>query len=62
MEDGHSMVIGDYFGMIINILIVLTFIAFALAFLYMIYGEKEEHTQPPKTKESLSKDPKHPSA
>jgi len=32
----------EYFGIIINILMGLTFIALMLIFLYMIYGEKEE--------------------
>lgn len=38
------MSVADYFGMIILILMGLTFIALFLAFLYMIYGEKEEGT------------------
>ena len=31
----------EYFGMIINILMGLTFIVLVMIFLYMIYGEKE---------------------
>ncbi len=36
------MDLGAYFGMIINILIVLTFIVLILAFLYMVYGREEK--------------------
>ncbi len=32
----------SYFGMIINILLGLTFIVLVFAFLYLIYGEREE--------------------
>jgi len=32
----------EYFGMIINILMGLTLIAFVAIFLYMVYCEKEE--------------------
>jgi len=37
-----AMDIATYFGMIVYILIGLTFIALVFAFLYMVYGEKEE--------------------
>jgi len=33
-----------YFGMILNILIGLTLIVLVMAFLYLIYGEREERT------------------
>lgn len=33
---------GSYFGMIIDILIVLTFFVLVLAFLYMVYGREEK--------------------
>jgi uncharacterized membrane protein len=36
------MDLGSYFGMIIDILIVLTFIVLVLAFLYMVYGREEK--------------------
>ncbi len=36
------MDLGSYFGMIIDILIVLTFIVLILAFLYMVYGREEK--------------------
>lgn len=36
------MEVGPYFRMIIDILIVLTFIVLVLAFLYMVYGREEE--------------------
>ncbi|GEM_PF-1848784 len=37
---------GVYFVLIINVLMVVTFIALILAFLYMIYGkEREEKTE-----------------
>ncbi len=36
------MELGPYFGMIINILIVLTFFVLILAFLYMVYGKEEK--------------------
>ncbi len=36
------MDLGAYFGMIIDILIVLTFIVLILAFLYMVYGREEK--------------------
>lgn len=36
------MNVEEYFGMIISILMGLTFIALFLIFLYMIYGEKEK--------------------
>jgi len=36
------MELGSYFSMIIDILIVLTFIVLVLAFLYMIYGREEK--------------------
>jgi len=32
----------EYFGMIINILMGLTFVVLILIFLYMIYGEREK--------------------
>ena len=32
----------SYFGMIINILLGLTFIVLIFAFLYLVYGEREE--------------------
>jgi uncharacterized membrane protein len=38
------MSLGQYFGIIINVLTVLTFIVLVLAFVYMIYG-KEEKTE-----------------
>ena len=44
------MNVETYFSMIISILIGLTFIALFLVFLYMVYGEKEEGTPPPKVK------------
>jgi len=34
----------EYFGMIINISMGLTFIVLVLIFFYMIYGKKEEET------------------
>jgi len=36
------LTVDEYFGMIINILMGLTFIVLVLIFFYMIYGEKEE--------------------
>jgi len=36
------MELGPYFRMIIDILIVLTFIVLVLAFLYMVYGREEK--------------------
>jgi len=36
------MDVGTYFTMIIYLLMVLTFIALILAFLYMIYGKEEK--------------------
>jgi flagellar basal body-associated protein FliL len=36
------MSVGDYFAIIIWILMGLAFIAISLIFLYIIYGEKEE--------------------
>jgi len=36
------MGVDEYFSMVILALMGLTFIALVLAFLYMIYGEKEE--------------------
>jgi len=36
------MNLGSYFGMIIDILIVLTFFVLVLAFLYMVYGREEK--------------------
>lgn len=36
------MDLGSYFGMIIDVLIVLTFIVLILAFLYMVYGREEK--------------------
>jgi hypothetical protein len=36
------MNIEEYFGMIITILIGLTFIAIILAFVFMVYGDNEE--------------------
>ena len=36
------MELGPYFGMIIYILIVLTFFVLVLAFLYMVYGKEEK--------------------
>jgi hypothetical protein len=36
------MELGSYFRMIIDILIVLTFIVLVLAFLYMVYGREEK--------------------
>ena len=36
--------LGQYFGIIVNVLTVLTFIVLVLAFVYMIYG-KEEKTE-----------------
>ncbi len=36
------MELGSYFSMIIDVLIVLTFIVLVLAFLYMIYGKEEK--------------------
>ncbi len=44
------MDIGTYYGMITMILVALTFIVLCLAFLYMVYGEKEETTSSPKAK------------
>jgi len=38
------MNLGQYFGIIINVLTVLIFIVLVLAFVYMIYG-KEEKTE-----------------
>lgn len=38
----------EYFGLIIYVLMGLTFIALVLIFLYMIYGGKEEATSSPK--------------
>jgi len=51
------MNVEEYFGMIISILMGLTFIALFLAFLYMMYGEKEESATPTKVKffKNLSK-------
>jgi uncharacterized membrane protein len=34
--------LGQYFGVIINILTVLVFIVLVLAFVYMVYGREEE--------------------
>jgi len=42
MKAGKTMSIEDYFGIIIWVLMGLAFVAIALIFLYMIYGEKEE--------------------
>ncbi len=39
------MSVEDYFSTIIWVLMGLAFIAIALIFLYMIYGEKEETSQ-----------------
>lgn len=36
------MRLGAYFGMIIDILIVLTFFVLVLAFLYIVYGREEK--------------------
>lgn len=36
------MKLGAYFGMIIDILIVLTFFVLVLAFLYIVYGREEK--------------------
>ncbi|MEM2111370.1 MAG: hypothetical protein QXX08_05780 [Candidatus Bathyarchaeia archaeon] len=38
------MDIESYFGMILSILIGLTFITLVFIFLYIVYGEKEEGT------------------
>jgi len=35
--------LGQYFGIIINVLTVLTFIVLVLAFVYMIYGKEEKN-------------------
>lgn len=39
---GAFMDTASYYGMIISVLIGITFIALIFAFLYIIYGEKEE--------------------
>ena len=45
-DEGNLMEPGVYFVLIINVLMVVTFIALILAFLYMIYGkEREEKTE-----------------
>jgi len=36
------MELGSYFGMIIDIMIVLTFFVLVLAFLYMVYSKEEK--------------------
>jgi len=36
------MNLGQYFGIIINILTVLVFIILVLAFVYMVYGREEK--------------------
>jgi len=43
------MGVDEYFSMVILALMGLTFIALVLAFLYMIYGEKEESVPSSKT-------------
>jgi len=35
------MELGSFFSMIIDILVVMTFIVLVLAFLYMVYGREE---------------------
>jgi len=39
---GPHMELGSYFGMIIDIMIVLTFFVLVLAFLYMVYSKEEK--------------------
>jgi cbb3-type cytochrome oxidase subunit 3 len=36
------MNLGQYFGIIINVLTVLVFIILVLAFVYMVYGREEK--------------------
>jgi hypothetical protein len=36
------MELGSFFSMIIDILVVMTFIVLVLAFLYMVYGREEK--------------------
>ena len=36
------MELGPFFSMIIDILVVMTFIVLILAFLYMVYGREEK--------------------
>lgn len=36
------MNLGAYFGMIVDILIVITFFVLVLAFLYIVYGTEEK--------------------
>ena len=53
IEKGSTqMDVESYYGMIINILLGLTFITLVFAFLYLVYGEKEE-TSKPTSKSSL---------
>ena len=48
-RSGASMDTANYYGMIISVLIGITFIALIFAFLYLIYGEKEEASASSKT-------------
>jgi len=41
-DERTTMESGSYFGMIIDIMIVLTFFVLVLAFLYMVYSKEEK--------------------